>query len=351
MSLKLLHLPRSALRLGQLAALAFFLVAAASVPKVDPQAQEKLIAVGDLHGDYDAYRAILFEAALIDGEGHWSANKTILVQMGDMVDRDPKSRDIVVDLQRLQKEAPRKGGKVIVLIGNHEAMNMIGDLRYVPQAEYQNYVTPDSSALRERVYQANKVEIAAGYRQSEAKLPDAEIKAKWLEQTPLGYIEHRRAWAADGAIGKWVLMNPAVVKIRDTLFVHGGISAKYVDYSIDQLNEMVHKALLEPTTADGSILEDELGPLWYRGFLDENESIDSEVANVLKAFGVRRIVIAHTPQLTGIKVLHGGRVVDIDTGITSYYGGTHSFLSFDGSAIFAHDNGTITELKSVEEPK
>jgi hypothetical protein len=179
-------------------------------------------------------------------------------------------------------------------------------------------------------------------------MSDADIKARFLEQFPLGYFEHRRAWAPDGPFGRWVLANPAVVIIGDSLFVHGGISAKYAMDSIAQINELVHNALRTKSTEDDAILEDESGPLWYRGLAEETETSAADVAEVLKAYGVRRIIIAHTPHLTGIRVLHQGSVILIDTGITAEYGGTRSYLSIEGTAIFAHDAGKISELKSTE---
>jgi hypothetical protein len=348
MSLKMLDVPKEALRCAAVLIVALFLVGAASVPKSGAQAPERLIALGDLHGDYNAFRDLMSEAGLIDASGNWTGQKTVLVQMGDIVDRGPKSRDIILRLQKLQSQARRDGGKVIALIGNHEAMNMIGDLRYVPQVEYQNYTTSSSEALRQRYYRDHKRQIEAAYRSSAPDMSEADIKARWLEQTPLGYIEHRRAWAQSGGIGKWVLANPALAIIGDSLFVHGGISAKYAAYSVGELNDMVHQALRSPVRADDNILEDEAGPLWYRGLVDENEASQREVASVLQAYAVKRIIIAHTPSLSGIKVLHQGRVILIDTGITAAYGGTRSFLSMEGQAIFAHDNGRISELKSAE---
>jgi hypothetical protein len=348
MSLKILALPKEMLRCAALLLLAVFLVGAASVPKTGAQAPERLIALGDLHGDYDAFLALMSEAGLIDSAGRWSGEKTVLVQMGDVVDRGARSRDIILHLQRLQNQARRAGGKVIALIGNHEAMNMIGDLRYVPQAEYQNYVTPYSEALRQRYYRENKRRIEAGYRQSTPDMPEADIKVRWLEQTPLGFIEHRRAWAPSGAIGRWVLADPALVIIGDSLFVHGGISAKYVAYSVAELNDRVHGALRSQAREDSNILEDEAGPLWYRGLVDENENTEREVAAVLQAYAVKRLIIAHTPSLSGIKVLHQGRVILIDTGISAVYGGTRSFLNIEGKAILAHDNGRVSEVKSAQ---
>jgi hypothetical protein len=310
----------------------------------------RIIAMGDLHGDYDAFRALMSEAGLIDAKGHWSGKNTIFVQLGDVVDRGPKSRDIILHLQRLQKEASHAGGQVITLIGNHEAMNMTGDLRYVPPAEFQNYVTRNSEAARERVFQANKSKLEAEYRLSNPQITDAEIKAKFQEKYPLGYVEQRLAWAPNGEIGRWVLGNPVVAIVGDSLFVHGGISTKYDTDTVAQINDLAHAALSTPATDDDAIIEDQVGPLWYRGFAEENETTVKDIADILKAFSVKRMVIAHTPHLSGIQVLDQGRVIDIDTGITASYGGTHSFLSIEGASINAHDNGKVTELKSAEAP-
>ncbi len=350
MLLKALHVSGDAVRratvvlLGALLACA---VLAAEPAGADPA---KIIAMGDLHGDYDAFLALMAQAGLIDAKGHWSGKQATFVQLGDVVDRGPKSRDIILHLQRLQKEASHAGGKVITLIGNHEAMNMTNDLRYVPPAEFQNYVTRNSEAAREQVFQANKSKLEVEYRQENPQITDAEIKAKFQEKYPLGYVEQRLAWAPNGEIGRWVLSNPVAVIVGDSLFVHGGISIKYDVDSLDQINDLVHTALSTAATDDDAILDDQVGPLWYRGFAEENETTVKDIADVLKAFSVKRMVIAHTPSLSGIKVLDQGRVVLIDTGITASYGGTRSFLSIEGSSIYAHDNGKITELTSAESP-
>jgi hypothetical protein len=311
---------------------------------------EKIIAMGDLHGDYDAFLALMSQAGLIDAKGHWSGKHTTYVQLGDVVDRGPKSRDIILHLQRLQKEASQAGGKVIALIGNHEAMNMTNDLRYVPPEEFKNYVTRTSEAAREQVFQANKSKLEAQYRVENPQISDAEIKAKFQEKYPLGYVEQRLAWAPTGEIGRWVLANPVVVIVGDSLFVHGGISTKYDVDPVEQINDLAHTALSAASTDNDAIINDQIGPLWYRGFAEENETTAKDIGDVLKAYGVKRMIIAHTPNLSGIKVLDQGRVIDIDTGITASYGGTHSYLSIEGSSIIAHDNGKATELTSAENP-
>ena len=57
---------------------------------------------------------------------------------------------------------------------------------------------------------------------------------------------------------------------------------------------------------------------------------------VLNAYGAKRIVIGHTPTLSGISVLHGGKLIRIDTGISKFYGGTPSYLEIIGDQVTPH---------------
>jgi len=66
----------------------------------------------------------------------WTGGKTTLVIVGDILDRGPKSRAAMDLLMRLEGEAESAGGRVQVLIGNHEAMILTGDMRYVSGPEY-----------------------------------------------------------------------------------------------------------------------------------------------------------------------------------------------------------------------
>src|SRR5687768_17130949 len=104
-----------------LMAVAIALLPAAARPQPSPH---RIIAIGDLHGDHAAWRAIARAAGLVDGKGRWTGANATLVQMGDIVDRGPDSLKIIRDLMNLQREAPRRGGRVVVLLGNHEAMMM-----------------------------------------------------------------------------------------------------------------------------------------------------------------------------------------------------------------------------------
>ncbi len=297
---------------------------------------QPIVAVGDLHGDYDAYVAILTAAGLVDKKGKWSGGNTIFVQLGDVADRGPDTRKIIDHLMKLEKQAMSKGGRVAALIGNHEAMNVTGDLRYVTPEEYAAFATGKSKRLRNTYFKANAPALAEFYRQKDPALTDDAVKAAFENDTPLGYIEHRIAWGQTGKIGAWVASHDAMLKVGDTLFVHGGIGAAYAAKSIDTINGDVRAAL---TAGGGAILEDEGGPLWHRAFAEETPEGETELAAVLAAYGVKRIVIGHTPQIKGVKALFGGRVIAADTGASQYYGGTRSFIRIDEAGIIANDNG------------
>jgi hypothetical protein len=314
----------------------------------------RIVAVGDLHGDYDAWLRIARGAGLIDAKGRWAGGNTTLVQLGDLTDRQPDSLKIIRSLQQLQKQAPRKGGRVVVVLGNHEAMNLVGDNRYTTAGEYAAFADSRSAALRDRLYEANRAAIEAQARTQNPKITPDQIRAGWMLQHPLGWAEHMLAWSPNGELGRWATGNRAVVKIGDTVFVHGGLSAEYAPLGIDEINRRVAMAMAKADDGPASVLFDALGPLWYRGLVTRDPkadpegaaaaaaaktprpTIEQEIAADLAATGARRMVIAHTPSLAGISITYGGRLIRIDTGISRFYGGPLSWLEIVGDQVLPH---------------
>jgi len=334
-------------RLAWLATLLALLVPATASPV------DRIVAVGDLHGDFSAWRDILRSAGLVDNKGHWNGGDTILIQTGDAVDRGPNSREIIEDLMRLQKEAARAHGQLIALVGNHEAMNLTGDLRYVSATDYADYADRRSASRRENVFNANKAAIEAAYRGKDPQMSEAAIKKAWFEAFPLGRIEHQIAWSDQGDVGRWVVKNPVVVLVDGTLFVHGGISPSYVDLSLEEINARAAAALTARNADPAAITNDELGPLWYRGLAQTLPSPTGEthVARspaqiqpagaeqlnaLLAAYGAQRIVVGHTPILSGIGFFQDRKLICIDTGISAVYGGTVSYLEIVDGTPSAH---------------
>ncbi|CAD7954610.1 unnamed protein product [Amoebophrya sp. A120] len=92
-------------------------------------------SIADLHGDYENTVRALKLANLVDDNLDWAAGNQTFVQTGDIVDRGNHAREIYDLLFKLQDQAALAGGKVILLIGNHEQMRLEGDDRYVGPEE------------------------------------------------------------------------------------------------------------------------------------------------------------------------------------------------------------------------
>ena len=323
-----------------------------SAPAFSAAPAQRIIAVGDLHGDFDAWQAIARASGIENAQGHWAAGKAILVQMGDITDRWADSLKIIRNLQQLQKEAPRGGGKVYVVLGNHEAMNLLGDNRYTTPGEYAAFADGQSAARRDKVYEANRTQLEAFYKTQVPPLTPAQVRAKWMAEHPLGWVEHNLAWQPSGELGRWASRNPAILKIDGTLFAHGGISAEYAKQPIDEINRRVAAAMAAGDESPTSVISDPLGPLWYRGLvMTDTEAnaeraaakppsppltAEQEVNAVLAAYGAQRMVIAHTPDRDGIQILFGGKLARIDTGISRAYGGPLSWLEINGGQMVPH---------------
>ena len=269
----------------------------------------RVVAVGDVHGAYDSLVAILRAAGVVDEKLRWSGGRTHLVQTGDVVDRGPGSKKALDLLRRLEKEADRAKGAVHALLGNHEVMWMIGDLRYVSPAEYASFATKDSKDLRERLLETAK--------------PEARDELR--KQTPLGYVELVLALQPDGEYGKWLRGHKAVVKIDGVLFMHGGLSPALAGTPCEEINARVRREVTEQLKETRqaplkSLAGSENGPLWYRGLAQEPDSFEPQVEQILQAQGARAIVVAHTPAPGGrIRSRFGGRVFQVDTGMLSSY--------------------------------
>jgi Calcineurin-like phosphoesterase len=309
----------------------------------------RIVVVGDVHGDHRQLVAVLRMAGVIDDQNHWMAGPTHLVQLGDIPDRGPDTLKAIRLMQALEKEAESAGGRVHALIGNHEAMNVYGDLRYVVPGEFAAFVTPDSTALRDKFYSEHVARTKARPPAKQKTAFDEAYRQDWDRRFPLGYVEHRQAWQPGGEIWQWVIGHHAMVKIGDTVFVHGGIGAAFADQSLDQMNASVRTALSDLAKVPGSILEQEQGPLWYRGLAQHPEAEEStHVANLLKKYGARRIVLGHTPTAGAIMSRFNGAVILADVGLTRYYGSGLACMVIEGGAIEVLHRGSRLKLPTGE---
>jgi Calcineurin-like phosphoesterase len=354
--------------------------------KVKPDASDAVLAIGDVHGDFDDFVALLQHTGLIDKQNHWAGGKVTFVQTGDLIDRGPKPREVMDLIMALETEAPNSGGRVVSLLGNHEMMNLMGDLRYVTPENYATFGDSNSEQRQKAAYQ-QYVTWRSGHPQLLAELPQPmEItEAEWMARHPLGFVEHADAFSPSGTYGKWVRGHAALAEINDTVFLHGGIDPSLAHLKLDTINSHIRdeiKAFDEakqylldknvilpfftlqemtavvqaeitaerkgqvPTDPPGqarliqflgygewlSVRVD--GPLWFRGY-DKwtDEEGMAQIGKVLEAYDAAHIAVGHTVQKSGrIRPRFGNKVFLIDTGmLSSYYpGGRASALEICG---------------------
>jgi hypothetical protein len=310
---------------------------------------ERVVAIGDLHGDFERFTDLLRTAKLTDQRNSWIGGKSHLVITGDFLDRGDGSSRIMDLLIALEPQAKKAGGEVHVLIGNHEAMNLYGDLRYVTKGDFDSYRTPNSAEARARALEQT---LDALKDQGKAPLDEAAFRRKYEEEHPLGWVEQRIAFTSRGKYGQWLAKKDAVIKINDMIFLHGGISAKFAEWSIRDLNEAVSKELGDFAKLENGIVTDPEGPLWYRGLAEDREdnaATSAAIDQALKKSGAKHIVIGHTPQ-NAILPRFGGKVIVIDVGLSSFYNGPPAFLVMENKKLYAVHRGRQLELPANGEP-
>ena len=297
---------------------------------------ERIVAVGDVHGGYDAFVGILRAAGVIDLRNRWIGGRTHLVQTGDILDRGPGSRKALDLLMDLEQQAPEAGGRVHALLGNHEVMNIIGDLRYVSEEEYDAFRTSDSAEVRDRAFDL----LADPERRSSRR-----SRRRWDRRRPLGWVEHRAAFGPDGKYGEWLRQRHTIVRVGGILFLHGGLSPEVSGMTLSEINERVRSELAESTVRRRSFSMNPDGPFWYRGLALEREAdLAAHVDRLLETYAASHIVVGHTAVARAIVPRFAGKVIAIDVELSEVYGGPPACLIIEDGRLFALHRGQRLEL-------
>ncbi len=217
-------------------------------------------------------------------------------------------------------------------------MNIYGDLRYVPDEEYELYRTAKSEEVRDKYFKL----LVEDLKESGTPPPRGdEFRKKFDAEHPLGWVEHREAFGPEGKYGKWLLQHKVIIKINDVIFLHGGISPKYARKTMKEFNQEVQEELEDLKRLQNGMIMDQDGPLWYRGLAlePENENgLGAHVDRVLKTHEAGRMVIGHTP-MVAVLPRFGGKVITIDVGLSKFFGGPPALLIIEGSKFYALHRG------------
>lgn len=247
---------------------------------------DTLFVVGDVHGQYDTLTALFHNAGLIDGDDRWTGGHKWIVLLGDLFDRGPDVHKTLWFLYELERDAARHGGRVQVLLGNHEIMAMSDDTRYV-------------SAKERLIAQNHGV-------------------AYWQLFDPRSSI-----------LGKWLASKPALIRIDGVLLAHGGVGPEYMAYSISEFDDSLALFMSEQwfsrmadSTAAYTPLDsvtlfrridfffDENSVFWYRGYV-YSDTLGHVLQQALERHDSDIHVVGHTP-VDSIEQMYNGALIAVD---------------------------------------
>lgn len=230
---------------------------------------DSLFVLGDVHGSYDNLINLLQKSKVIDSELKWSAGSSHLLFLGDQFDRGNDVTKVLWFIHGLEGQAEQSGGKVHLLLGNHEIMTMTSDLRYLSRKE-----------------KALSIAYGVGY--------DIMFHPK------------------DSYLGSWIRHKPAIIKIDDAIFAHGGIvdlgtpvisdyNEQAFAYMSDDIFLEIAKSEADSTAYDPDkwmrmkqMFYSDKSPFWYRGYA-QTDTLQKQLNDMLKKYNSKLHVVGHTP--------------------------------------------------------
>lgn len=251
---------------------------------------DSIFVIGDVHGRYDQLINLLKKSKIINNDLDWIAGNSHLIFLGDLFDRGSDVTKVLWFIYELEDKAKAVGGKVHLVLGNHEIMTMTKDLRYVNPKEIA-------------------IAGAFGKKYDELFHPTKSF------------------------LGKWLSSKASVLKIDKVLFAHGGV----VDLetgSIEGFNQLVNSYMKQPVYLD--IMQDkpdstkydvnkwndmryffynEESPFWYRGYV-QSDTLKPQLNSMLRKYNSNLHVVAHTP-LENITQRYGGKLLTTDLNVAA----------------------------------
>ena len=234
-----------------------------SIPSSMVELPKKLLAISDLEGHLDHLTAFLQKHGVIDEHYDWTWGTNHLLFNGDSVDRGSRVTELLWFIRKLQQQARKNGGDVHFIIGNHEAMILCDDLRYL-HPKYEFIV-------------------------NELNIPYPTL------------------FNMTSVLGHWMRAQNAIVQVGPYLFVHAGYSPRLLELNMShsELNSAIRKTLRPPAWGDRENLKTSLawhrqGPLWFRGYFNKHletygpKPTSEEIDAILETHNATAIFVGHT---------------------------------------------------------
>ena len=236
----------------------------------------RIVVIGDLNGADDVLVSILRGTRLMDARGRWAGGRAELVQMGDVFNRGSGARHALDLMLRLRREARAVGGRVTVLLGNHEVMTALRNEAYCTEEEYLSFATDrelDEWTLRVR--RATR-RIFADHGPRGPIPPLGPRLESWKVLHVPGRAAMRRTLGPRGKLGRVLRAMPIAYAASGAVFVHAGLLPVWARLGIDGLNEAGRRAWAEAPAfyrrlPKGSMFRNMTGPLWNRSLVEGHD--------------------------------------------------------------------------------
>jgi len=268
---------------------------------LDKYEYKRIVALGDIHGDYEKLKSLLRHAKLIDKNDDWIGTDSILVQVGDLADRGSDFKNIMDLFIKIRNQAKEKGGIVYMLLGNHELNNLQGNYSYTTKKDFDSF---------------------GGYMAREKALSMEEEYGKLLRKE----------------------MN-ITMNIDGNLFIHAGLPYEFAKMGIDEINNHAHEIFSTAPSFDELLndyynqnkthplytdpLFDQInGPLWTRYFIVFPDDVVCEELNkVLEVTKAKRMILGHNIQEYGkITTKCDNKLIFIDIALSDAIGNYFGYL-------------------------
>ena len=240
---------------------------------------KKIIALSDIHGQYDLTIELLKNNKVIDKELNWNFGKGHLVIAGDIFDRGDKVNELLWLVYKLEIQAKNDGGRVHFVLGNHEFMVLQKDLRY--------------------------------------------IHKKYIESSKLIGLEYDQLYSDKTILGRWLRSKPSIIKINNNVFAHGGVSEEFLinrGVDFEKINLMMRYYIDTPLEQMNSSIYDlyngEKSLIWYRDYFKEygEDLTDADISKILKMLNTKHIVVGHC-SYDQVVQLYNNKIFGVDSSI------------------------------------
>ena len=274
----------------------------------------RIIAIGDIHGDWDILIKCLLLANVIHlnkyNKYDWIGSNTVVIQVGDILDsrcraqichkETPGNNEELIYkfLINLNKEAEKVGGNVLIVLGNHELMNIMGDLSYASD---------------------HAVNAFGGYD-----------NRKKIFQPGIGYWANLLACNAN-----------SIIQVGSWLFAHAGLTIDHVVDDIDAINVPVRNYILGKQSSLNPTIMDFF---WHRNY-ERGYSCDDFIKYISQLRGLsapKGMVIGHSVQSDGITNICDGKIWKIDIGMSRAFGNNNRVQVLE----ILNDGASINILES-----